>query len=122
MILGPLQPQKTAGAGGRITLDDLFRAAVAQRPDHLALVDPPLREAFATGAPRRLTYAQADRAVAPLSARLDGSRDEVALQMPNTIRPCWRCSGYCGRAYRLADAAAVAARRLHRCRCRRGPR
>jgi hypothetical protein len=34
MILGPPQPQKTAGAGGRITLDDLFRAAVAQRPDH----------------------------------------------------------------------------------------
>jgi len=89
MILGPPQPQKTAGAGGRITLDDLFRAAVAQRPDHLALVDPPHREAFTTGVPRRLTYAQADRAVGAIAARLsrDGlARDEVvALQMPNTV-------------------------------------
>jgi AMP-binding enzyme len=89
MILGPPQHQKTAGAGGRITLDDLFRAAVAQRPDHLALVDPPHREAFTTGAPRRLTYAQADRAVSAIAARLrrDGlARDEVvALQMPNTV-------------------------------------
>jgi Flp pilus assembly CpaF family ATPase len=55
MILGSAQPQKTAG--GRITLDDLFRAALAQRPDQVALVDPPHREAFTAGAPRRLTYA-----------------------------------------------------------------
>ena len=89
MFLVPPLPQKTAGAGGRITLDDLFRGAVAQRPDHLALVDPPHREAFTTGVPRRLTYAQADRAVGAIAARLsrDGlARDEVvALQMPNTV-------------------------------------
>src|SRR5712691_11905686 len=70
MILGSPQPQKTAGAGGRITLDDLFRAAVAQRPDDVALLDPPNREAFTSGAPRRLTYAQADRAVTAIAARL----------------------------------------------------
>jgi hypothetical protein len=89
MILGPPQPQKSAGAGGRITLDDLFRAALAQRPDHVALFDPPHREAFTTGAPRRLTYAQADRAITAIAARVrrDGlARDEVvALQMPNTV-------------------------------------
>ena len=89
MILGSPQSQKTAGAGGRITLDDLFRAALAQRLDHIALIDPPHREAFASGAPRRLTYAQADRAVSAIAARLrqDGlARDEVvALQMPNTV-------------------------------------
>jgi AMP-binding enzyme len=89
MILGSPQPQKTAGAGGRITLDDLFRAAVAQRPDDVALLDPPNREAFAPGAPRRLTFAEADRAITAIAARLrrDGfERDQVvALQMPNTV-------------------------------------
>jgi hypothetical protein len=89
MILGSPQSQKAAGAGGRITLDDLFRAALAQRPDHVALIDPPHREAFTSGAPRRLTYAQADRAVSAIAVRLrqDGlARDEVvALQMPNTV-------------------------------------
>jgi hypothetical protein len=89
MILGSPHSQKTAGAGGRITLDDLFRAAVAQRPDDLALIDPPNREAFTSGAPRRLTYAQADHAVTAIAARLrrDGlERDQVvALQLPNTV-------------------------------------
>jgi acyl-CoA synthetase (AMP-forming)/AMP-acid ligase II len=89
MILGSPQPQKTAGASGRITLDDLFRAAVAQRPDDVALLDPPIREAFTSGAPRRLTFAEADRAVTAIAARLcqDGfARDQVvALQMPNTV-------------------------------------
>jgi AMP-binding enzyme len=89
MILGSPQHQKTAGAGGRITLDDLFGAALAQRPDQAALIDPPHREAFTAGAPRRLTYAQADRAITAIAARLgrDGlARGEVvALQMPNTV-------------------------------------
>jgi acyl-CoA synthetase (AMP-forming)/AMP-acid ligase II len=88
MILGSPQPQKTAGAGGRITLDE-FRAALAQRPDDLALIDPPHREAFTAGAPRQLTYVQADRAITAIAARLhrDGLvRDQVvALQMPNTV-------------------------------------
>jgi hypothetical protein len=89
MILGSPQPQKTAGAGGRITLDDLFRAAVALRPDDVALLDPPNREAFTSGAPRRLTFAEAERAITAVAARLheDGfERDQVvALQMPNTV-------------------------------------
>jgi hypothetical protein len=89
MILESPLSQKTAGAGGRITLDDLFRAAVAQRPDELALIDPPDREAFTSSAPRRLTYAQADHAVTAIAARLrrDGlERDQVvALQLPNTV-------------------------------------
>ena len=89
MILGSPLSQKTVVAGGRITLDDLFRAAVAQRPDELALIDPPDREAFTSGAPRRLTYAQADHAVTAIAARLrrDGlERDQVvALQLPNTV-------------------------------------
>jgi non-ribosomal peptide synthetase component E (peptide arylation enzyme) len=64
-------PQGTApGIGGRATLDDLFRRAVARRPDALALIDPPNRETFTDGAPRRLTYAEADRIVSAMAARL----------------------------------------------------
>src|SRR5262249_59045417 len=88
MILGSPQPQRTAGAGGRITLDDLFRAALAQRPDHVALTDPPHREAFTTGAPRRLTYAQADRAVSAIAPRLRPDRlppaEAAPLPTPHT--------------------------------------
>jgi AMP-binding enzyme len=89
MILGSSQPHKSSGAGGRITLDDLFRAAVAQRPDAIALADAPNREAFTSGAPRRLAYVEADRAIAAIAARLRRAgleRDDiVALQMPNTV-------------------------------------
>jgi hypothetical protein len=89
MILGSPQSPKTPGIGERITLDDLFRAAVAQRPDDLALLDPPNRETFASGAPRRMTFGEADCAVSAIAARLcaDGlQRDQVvALQMPNTL-------------------------------------
>jgi hypothetical protein len=58
------------GLAGDATLDDLFRRAVARHPDALALADPPDRGRFTDGAPRRLTYAQADRAVTALAARL----------------------------------------------------
>jgi hypothetical protein len=107
MILGPLQPQKTAGAGGRITLDDLFHAAVAQRPDHFALVDPPHRDAFTTGAPRRLTYATSPfmqaycRRVAErylssqgeLSRRKDGARPlRATCRSLSSKKTYWRVS------------------------------
>jgi non-ribosomal peptide synthetase component E (peptide arylation enzyme) len=58
------------GIGGRATLDDLFRRAAARRPDAIALIDPPNRETFTDGAPRRLTYAEADRIVSAMAARL----------------------------------------------------
>jgi hypothetical protein len=71
------------------SLDDLFRRSVARKPDADALADP-LDKARITGQqPRRLTYAQADRAVANLAAHFveagmpTGSI--VALQLPNTI-------------------------------------
>src|SRR6476659_528614 len=73
----------------RATLDDLFRRAAAARPDALALVDPPDRLLFTDGPPRRLTYAQADRAVSALAARLRGfglpTDSVVAVQLPNTV-------------------------------------
>ena len=59
MILGspPRHPQQVAPAN-RVTVDDLFRRAVQRRPDAIALADPPNRESFTDGAPRRLTYAE----------------------------------------------------------------
>src|SRR5947209_14313081 len=73
----------------RATLDDLFRRAVAARPDALALIDPPDRLSFTDGPVRRLTYAQADRAISALAGRLRGfglpTDSVVAIQLPNTV-------------------------------------
>jgi hypothetical protein len=73
----------------KATLDDLFQRAAAARPDALALIDPPDRPSFTDGAPRRLTYAQADRAISALAARLRGfglpTDSVVAIQLPNTV-------------------------------------
>lgn len=69
------------------TLDDLFRRAVAARPDAVALVDPADRAAFTDGAPRRLTWSEADRAVSAIASLLKSlglpPGAIVALQLPN---------------------------------------
>src|SRR6266581_2623041 len=71
------------------SVDDLFRRAAARTPDAWALIDPPDRAHFTDAAPRRLTYAGADRAIEALAGRLldlglaPGSI--VALQMPNVV-------------------------------------
>jgi len=73
----------------RATLDDLFRRAAAARPDALALIDPTDRLSFTDGPVRRITYAQADRAISALAARLRGfglpTDSVVAIQLPNTV-------------------------------------
>jgi hypothetical protein len=73
----------------KATLDDLFRRALARRPDVLALIDPPDRETFTDGPVRRLTYRQADRAISALAARLKSfglpTDAVVAIQLPNTV-------------------------------------
>ncbi|MFA6267563.1 MAG: class I adenylate-forming enzyme family protein [Pseudolabrys sp.] len=77
-----------AGPSGP-TLDDLFRRAAVHDPNALALYDPPNRESFTDGAPRRLTYAQADRAISALAAKFcrAGLQADtlVAVQLPNTV-------------------------------------
>jgi hypothetical protein len=84
-----LLPATPSGEAARPTLDGLFRRAVARSGDATALVDPPDRASFTDGMPRRLTWAQADRAVSALAARLIGlglSTDAiVALQLPNIV-------------------------------------
>jgi hypothetical protein len=85
MILG--DTGRTAATAA--TLDDLFRRAGVSHPDALALADPPNRAEFTDGAPRRLSYAQADRAISAVAARLRGlgmaADSIVAMQLPNTV-------------------------------------
>src|SRR5262250_499337 len=73
----------------RMTLDDLFRRDVERHGDAIALIDPPDRASFTHGTPKRLTYAEADRVVSAIAARLAGlglkTDAIVALQLPNTV-------------------------------------
>lgn len=78
------------GDGGRgPTLDDLFRRAGVRRPQALALADPADRARIAGGAPRRLTYSEADRAISAFAATLRGlglhADTVVGLHLPNTV-------------------------------------
>jgi AMP-binding enzyme len=71
------------------TLDGLFRRILARQPDALALCDP-LNKARVTGQPpKRLTFAQADRAIAALSAHFIEAglpvNSVIAVQLPNTV-------------------------------------
>jgi hypothetical protein len=78
-----------ANTGVDASLDDLFRAAAARRPDAIALVDPPNRASFTDGAARRLTYAQADRMISAIAGRLRQMNLHadavVGLQIANTV-------------------------------------
>ena len=73
MILGTIigepntQPQQ---GGSRVTIDEIFRRVAQRRPEALALADAPNRKTFTDGAPRRLTFAQADRMVSAIAGRL----------------------------------------------------
>jgi acyl-CoA synthetase (AMP-forming)/AMP-acid ligase II len=80
---------KPATSGGSLTIDELFRRAVSRTPDAGALVDPANRASFTDGAPRRLTFAQADRIVSAIAGRLRrlglATDAIVALQTANTV-------------------------------------
>jgi AMP-binding enzyme len=71
------------------TLDGLFRRILARKPDALALLDP-INKARVTGQPpRRLTFAQADRAISALSGHFIAAglpaNSVIAVQLPNTV-------------------------------------
>jgi hypothetical protein len=89
VILGDPNTDTSAAPVPRTTLDDLFRRAAARRPEALALADPPNRESFTDHAPRRLTYADADRIISAIAARLRSlglqTDTVVGLQLPNTV-------------------------------------
>jgi len=116
-------------------IDDLVCRAAERGPDALALVDPPDREHFTDGAPRRLTYGDAERAVHRMADRLlelgllPGSI--VALQIPNIVESAiallgvlragmiaaplpllWRQADMVAALGRLSPRALIAARRV----------
>ncbi len=87
MILG--DPRSGRGKSGpETTIDEVFRRAAALRPDAVAISDPLDRETFTDGAPHRLTFADADRIVSAIAARLRklGLQTDavVGIQLPNT--------------------------------------
>ncbi|NVN86262.1 MAG: acyl--CoA ligase [Rhodopseudomonas sp.] len=71
------------------TLDGLFRRILARQPDALALVDPADKMRVSAQLPKRLTYAQADRAISALAAHFAAAglpaNSVIAVQLPNTI-------------------------------------
>jgi AMP-binding enzyme len=91
MILG--DPALTAADGahglGAVSISELFHYAARRRPDALALADPANRSDFTDGKPRRLSYADADRTVAAIAARLRGmglpTDAVIGIQLPNTV-------------------------------------
>jgi len=78
-----------AGYWGTRTLWDMFLANVEQRPAQEAVVDPPNRETFTDGAPRRLSWAELYAEVEQLAALLHQHglrRDDVLIvQLPNGV-------------------------------------
>jgi hypothetical protein len=71
------------------TLDGLFRRLLARQPDALALADPPDKARVTGQPPMRLTFAQADRAIAALAAHFVEAglpaNSVIAVQLPNTV-------------------------------------
>lgn len=71
------------------TLDGLFRRILARKPDALALLDPLNKQRVTGQPPKRLTFAEADRAIAALSAHFIEAglpnNSVIALQLPNTV-------------------------------------
>lgn len=71
------------------TLDGLFRRVLARQPHALALLDPPNKARLTGQNPRRLTFAEADRAISALAAHFIEAglpaNSVVAVQLPNTV-------------------------------------
>ncbi len=71
------------------TLDGLFRRNLARQPDALALLDPINKSSITGQSPKRLTFAQAERAIAALSGHFIEAglpaNSVIAIQLPNTV-------------------------------------
>jgi acyl-CoA synthetase (AMP-forming)/AMP-acid ligase II len=88
--LGNAAPSDRASPdAGRCTIEEVFAQHARRRPDALALVDAANRTTFTDHEARRLTYADADRVVSAIAARLGlmGLPPDsiVAIQLPNTV-------------------------------------
>lgn len=71
------------------SLETLLQRSLARQPDALALLDPLNKQRIAGCAPKRLTYAEADRAISALSAHFVEAglptNSVIGVQLPNTI-------------------------------------
>ncbi len=71
------------------TLDGLFRRILTRRPDAPALLDPLDKPRITGQPPKRLTFAEADRAISALSAHFIEAglpnNSVIAVQLPNTV-------------------------------------
>jgi acyl-CoA synthetase (AMP-forming)/AMP-acid ligase II len=71
------------------TLDGLFQRILARRPDALALIDPVNKTRITGQAPRRMTFAEADRAISALAGHFIEAglpvNSVIGIQLPNTI-------------------------------------
>ncbi|HET6839426.1 MAG TPA: class I adenylate-forming enzyme family protein [Bradyrhizobium sp.] len=71
------------------TLDGLFKRILARKPDATALLDPPNKAHITGQLPKRLTFAEADRAISALSAHFIEAglpnNSVIAVQLPNTV-------------------------------------
>ena len=91
MILGDSATAAAAPphARNRLTIEEVFRRLAERRPDALALADAANRQTFTDGAPRRLSFAEADRMVTAIAGRLRGMGLPVdaivAIQLPNIV-------------------------------------
>ena len=84
-----MQPKFVTHPNASPTLDVLFQRLLARQPDTLALVDPLNKQRVTGQPPKRLTFAQADRAISALAAHFIEAglpaNSVIALQLPNTI-------------------------------------
>ncbi len=71
------------------TLDGLFQRVLARQPDAPALFDPINKSRITGQAPRRMTFAQADRAISALAAHFVEAglpvNSVIGVQLPNTV-------------------------------------
>jgi hypothetical protein len=134
MILGnaPLPAAQPSHGPDRVTIEDVFRRHAQRRPDALALADAANRETFTEGEPRRLTYAETDRMVAAIAARLRHmglpTDTVVGVQLPNIVENILAMLGVlragmivaplpllCRRADAVAALARIGAKALVTC-------
>ncbi|MGQ0683956.1 AMP-binding protein [Bradyrhizobium sp.] len=88
-MLDSMQPKSVTHANASPTLDVLFKRILARQPDAVALIDPLDKQRITGQPPKRLTFAQANRAISALAAHFIESglpaNSVIALQLPNTI-------------------------------------
>jgi len=88
-MLDSMQPKSVTHANASPTLDVLFQRILARQPDAVALIDPIDKQRITGQPPKRLTFAQANRAISALAAHFIESglpaNSVIALQLPNTI-------------------------------------